>query len=397
MTATIEVSGPFDGPNFVDGMAQQNAEYKVINSTTAVLIFKGGLDQTVTYTQVLHGTGFGVTDDGRYTGTVTGFDAYDLNLPNTSWHVTGYNAPLNIVNTNVSGDVPFPALLASPIDWKYDGSAFADVFIGGPFGDVLIGHHGNDEFTGLGGDDTIRGGRGRDTLSGNQGADTIYGGAGRDKIFGGTDADVLHGGRAGDIIRGGADGDQIFGDLGADHLFGGAGADSIWGGGSADFIRGGAGGDTIYGGRDTDVLRGDNGVDSLHGGRGGDFIYGGNATDKLFGGRGGDVVAGGSGDDFIVGGKGNDILSGNKTGNVAPDGSFDTFVFAARFGHDVITDFEIGFDTIVLAGIKESDVTVTDIGNNVLIGVDVANETQTILVKGVAAQFDPNVDILFQA
>ena len=68
---------------------------------------------------------------------------------------------------------------------------------------------------------------------------------------------------------------------------------------------------------------------------------------------------------------------------------------SGEFGHDVITDFHIGFDTIAFAGgIDESDVTVKTKGDDVKIVVSFLG-TQSILVKGVADQFDPDIDIVY--
>lgn len=395
MTATIVVTGPFDGPNFVDGIAVQENEYTVINSTKAILTFPGGMDDSITYKQILHGTDFGVTSDGRYTGTVTGFDAYDLNVPGTAWHVTGFDTPLHVVNTTASGGIPFAQVLISPNSWNYIGNGFEDNFAGSPFDDMFTGKAGNDTFKGFSGSDLFHGGLGADTLEGNQGSDSVFGGPGDDLIKGGGDADSLHGATGQDTIHGGADPDHIFGGDGADLLFGGGAGDFIRGGKSADVAVGGAGGDRIFGGAGADDLRGGVGVDTLYGGGGGDHLSGGVSSDVLFGGSGADVIAGGRAADFIDGGPGNDILSGNVTGSRTPDHAFDAFIFDAKFGHDVITDFEVDYDTISFTGgITQADVTVTDVGPDVNISVDF-HGTQSILVLGVAHHFDPSVDIFY--
>ena len=64
------------------------------------------------------------------------------------------------------------------------------------------------------------------------------------------------------------------------------------------------------------------------------------------------------------------MLSGNQTDAVVYDNGLDTFLFFGKFGHDVITDFHIGFSTIAfLGGIDESDVTVKTKGDDVKIVV----------------------------
>jgi hypothetical protein len=58
-------------------------------------------------------------------------------------------------------------------------------------------------------------------------------------------------------------------------------------------------------------------------------------------------------------------------------------------------DFEIGFDSIILAaGITEADVTTRVAGEDVLVSVDFLG-TQTILVQGAAALFNPDIDLQF--
>jgi hypothetical protein len=79
----------------------------------------------------------------------------------------------------------------------------------------------------------------------------------------------------------------------------------------------------------------------------------------------------------------------------AGDKATDSFIFEAAFGADVITDFEIGFDGIILAaGITAADVDTRTIGDDVLVEVDFLG-TQTILVAGVAGLFNPDIDIQF--
>ena len=151
----------------------------------------------------------------------------------------------------------------------------------------------------------------------------------------------------------------------------------------------------MFGGAGDDVLTGQEGVDILKGGKGADSLSGGNNLDKLDGGEGDDVLAGGGSSDQITGGRGNDLLSGNQTDAVVYDNGLDTFLFVGKFGHDTITDFHIGFSTIAfVGGIDESDVTVKTKGDDVKIVVS-HHGTQSILVKGVADQFDPNIDIFY--
>jgi Ca2+-binding RTX toxin-like protein len=94
---------------------------------------------------------------------------------------------------------------------------------------------------------------------------------------------------------------------------------------------------------DVDALSGDAG-DRLHGNGGDDSIHGGAGGDRLFGDAGNDALNGGLGDDRLRGGTGQDTLSG--------DAGADRFVFdkpPVEENMDLIDDFTVGEDTIVLA------------------------------------------------
>ncbi|HAT8642358.1 TPA: type I secretion C-terminal target domain-containing protein, partial [Legionella pneumophila] len=91
-----------------------------------------------------------------------------------------------------------------------------------------------------------------------------------------------------------------------------------------------------------------------------DTISGGQGNDRIYGQEGNDVIDAGSGDDVIVGGTGNDTLTGGS--------GADQFVFFRGHGSnnagtaatDIITDFEVNIDKIV-------------INANNIIGVSVSN------------------------
>jgi Ca2+-binding RTX toxin-like protein len=111
-------------------------------------------------------------------------------------------------------------------------------------------------------------------------------------------------------------------------------------------------GDTLKGRGGNDVLFGLGGDDNLFGGSGLDFLFGGAGMDSLFGGAGRDYLYGGGGDDKLYGGKGDDFLSGGS--------GADKFLFDPSNkgeGYDVINDFALGADKIVLnaADILRSD------------------------------------------
>ena len=375
---TLFRKGDFLGPNFGNGLADQQNDIQVVSENEATISsFPGGFDSSISYTVTFYGTGFSKTDDGRYTGTVSCMVAEGSD--GTAWHVSGYDASLNSTNTGAT-EQNFVQNLLVPVRWTYVGNSFDDVFIGGSFGDLLIGFDGDDTFQGLGGGDMIFGEAGNDTINGEDDDDTIFGG------------------RDDDTIRGGPGTDRLFGGLGSDDIFGDEGADQISGGFGDDTIEGGGEGDTILGEFGDDDIFGQDGGDRLDGGLGNDRVEGGNGTDVVAGGLGNDVVEGGAGNDFIIGGGGNDLLAGNETFAVNPDNAIDTFLFEGNFGHDIITDFEINWDSIYLTGISPLLVRVETVGNNdVLITVrqPLSSSDSTIRVRDVAQDFDRNVDIVF--
>ncbi|MBF9032857.1 hypothetical protein HKCCE2091_01285 [Rhodobacterales bacterium HKCCE2091] len=113
-------------------------------------------------------------------------------------------------------------------------------------------------------------------------------------------------------------------------------ANFIWGSGEDDIIRARGGNDTVHGNGGHDWIGGGRGDDELHGGTGNDTLLGKDGDDELFGDTGNDIIDGGEGADILTGGAGVDV-----------------FYFAegdANDDRDVITDFEIGVDTIVISG-----------------------------------------------
>ena len=98
--------------------------------------------------------------------------------------------------------------------------------------------------------------------------------------------------------------------------------------------------DTIRGGTGNDRISGLDGADTLFGGSGNDLIFGGDGRDTLYGESGTDTLDGGNGDDLIDGGSGKDRLTGGT--------GADRFVFTTGNGDDLITDFRVGTDRLVL-------------------------------------------------
>ncbi len=171
---------------------------------------------------------------------------------------------------------------------------------------------------------------------GTDGADSFSTGAGGDVQFGRAGNDTLTGASGNDILSGGA---------GEDLIRGGKNHDQIWGGSGQDTISGHSGRDTIEGGDGSDILRGNYGTDHVTGGKGKDNVWLGAGNDHFVdssqsGAWGSDTVRGGAGDDTIEADGGYDILTGGE--------GADRFVFSDAPEADVITDYEVGVDTLAL-------------------------------------------------
>ena len=225
-------------------------------------------------------------------------------------------------------------------DLIYGGDGDDSLFGGGLGINHIYGDAGNDWIQGGIRRDFIYGGEGNDTVYGNAGHDVIYGGEGNDLLFGGGGNDWISGGPGHDDIRGGVGDDTLFGDAGNDTIFGGPGNDWIDGGPGNDVLFGGAGNDTLFGGLGNDLLRGGVDNDVLYGGPGNDTLLGLAGDDWLDGGEGDDLLEGGGGRDTLIGGAGNDTLTGGP--------GADSFVFQRGFDTNLITDFEMAQDRLVL-------------------------------------------------
>ena len=159
---TITISNHFEGPNFVNGLAKQDASYTVVSDTRARLEFAGGFDSDVTYVQIVSGTGFGIDANGRYTGVVESYIAFEKGNRANGWSFENLDTSLDRLNTLASDPgVSFEDLLLIPLEYEFVGAQFDDVFICGSFDDVARGFAGDDDFNGLSGDDRLFGTPGR--------------------------------------------------------------------------------------------------------------------------------------------------------------------------------------------------------------------------------------------
>lgn len=288
------------------------------------------------------------------------------------------------------------------------GQAGGDTLMGDEGDDTLVGGLGDDTAAGGEGDDVLfagSGDEGNDLVFGGNGADVVAGGAGNDLVVGGSyigtalavaEASEAVDGSAGDTLFGGAGDDTLlagsfddtdsdalvdsgeavttgsgnhtaYGGTGNDLIIGAAGNDILGGGTGDDRIESGNGDDTLYGGPNdqgdvgtNDVLLGgagadlifaSGGADSVTGGDGADTLFGGSENDTITGGRGSDEIFGGSGDDWIHGNNSSDTLrAGTGDDMISGGAGADSFVFRAGHGDDVVEDFNLADDTLVLNG-----------------------------------------------
>jgi len=296
--------------------------------------------------------------------------------------VTGLAASSGLLQDNGDGtwDITLPVNATTAINLSYtvtDGMAQTtatstlswgagttlQVFMGTAAVNKLLGSLGDDYEDGQAGNDELKGGAGNDTQIGGAGADQVQGGAGNDIFL----ASALDGN---------------------DDYLGGTGIDtySLANVSAAATVN-------LATGRSSSA---DTGIDRLNeieniiGSSGADAITGDGMANMLSGRGGADTILGGAGNDIINGGAGADSLTGGL-GN-------DTFVFANKFGHDTIIDFQVGtalaHDTLDLRGLgfsSFSDV-IASAGTGLSAVIKVGDNDVTL--NGVSAALLKSWDIL---
>ncbi|KQT85325.1 calcium-binding protein [Aurantimonas sp. Leaf443] len=190
----------------------------------------------------------------------------------------------------------------------------------------------------------------------------------------------------------------------ATYVNAGAGNDTVTGGAAADFLVGGAGDDTLnggfgndsfIGGGGNDRIGGDQGNDDLAGGLGDDLLSGNAGNDRLAGEDGNDNLLGALGDDVLLGGLGNDRLAGGLGDDDLTGGAgADLFVFTAADGatsDDIVRDFELGVDHLVLRGLSVASIADSDAGAR----ITYSNGATTTL-QGIDAESLTPGDVVIQ-
>jgi Ca2+-binding RTX toxin-like protein len=261
------------------------------------------------------------------------------------------------------------------------GSAHSDFLQGDDGANVLRGLASVDQLHGEAGDDRLEGGADADWLEGGAGVDITIGGAGDDRHFVDNASDVVieAGGEGIDGVfasvsyalpsgaeierllswtlsfttpidlTGNSIGNEIRGNDGANRIDGGGGVDQLIGYGGSDLYFVDNAGDSVveFGGQGLDevrtsvswILTAGSDVEIMR-----TTDDDGTAAINMTGNASGNVLRGNNGDNVLNGGGGNDELTGR--------GGADWFLFDtpldAAFNIDVIADFNIVDDTIVL-------------------------------------------------
>jgi Ca2+-binding RTX toxin-like protein len=168
--------------------------------------------------------------------------------------------------------------------------------------------------------------------------------------------------------------------------FGSNSPDRIIGTNDDDILTGGSGNDVLMGMKGNDYLDGSLGNDSLFGGKGNDILLGGSGDDALFGSRGADILNGGDGNDILLGGKGDDLLTGGLGIDTLTGGNGnDKFLLSTNSGTDIITDFEVGKDLLVLGnGLTFSQLSITQENSSTFIRLS-SNGQILASLNGVSA------------
>lgn len=132
-----------------------------------------------------------------------------------------------------------------------------------------------------------------------------------------------------------------------------------------------------------DRIMGSGHADSITGLAGDDDISGLAGSDMINGGDGDDYLVGGRGKDTLLGGKGNDELFGDSVDRSAYIFDYESVDDIYRFnlgdGNDTITEY-FGLDTIEFGeGITEDQVTLTTVGNDIIVSFNNSVDSITIL------------------
>jgi len=223
------------------------------------------------------------------------------------------------------------------------------------FSDIFDGNLlDNNTTNGLGSDDLIVLDNGSDSSDGGAGNDLIFGNGGNDTLVGGAGVDTLNGGDGNDVITSDGDSGTYRGDGGNDTLFSGLGNETMDGGAGIDTIDHTAWSGSYVFNMATGLtdFSGESFINFENANMGaGDNSVTGNASANLInGGAGNDTIEGGLGQDTLTGGTGNDFFRLTEVSLI----SLPSPNPINPQSRDLITDFSVPADTIILANSLDS-------------------------------------------
>ena len=295
-----------------------------------------------------------------------------VDLVQVGINITGgaWTLPDQVENGQLLGSLAF-SLTGNGLANVLTGNGAANTLSGGAGADTLVGAAGDDVYvidslsdsvveSAGAGNDTVRvaiaTAGGAYTLAANVENAILVNAVAYD-LTGNALANNLTGNAAANRLDGGDGGDTLTGDGGADTLVGGAGDDVYVLDDTLDLVveAAGAGVDTVQfllsttGATFTlgaEIENGtllSTGLVNLAGNALANVLTGGGGANLLTGGAGADTLSGGTGDDTLSGGSGADRLTGGS--------GYDAFRFdiLPDAGADVITDFAVGVDKILLS------------------------------------------------
>lgn len=236
-----------------------------------------------------------------------------------------------------------------------------DIFNGGDANDGAIGGDGDDRFAGGYGNDLLEGGAGNDLFEHIGGIDTIDGGEGTDTLGFSSRTEAV----SATLLN---DADE------ATHAL-------TMGGGTptvaeiAAFLAATPDAIRLSHGANSVTLRD---IEEVH-------VSGSDLSDVLVGGAGDAVLFSGGGNDLLLSRSGDDFLSGGA--------DYDTYAFAADFGHDTIFGETTGNSRLLFTAHAQADLVFSAIGVDLII---TAGENLVRVVDYFAANTDVGLNFIFE-
>lgn len=312
LTALVVISGYLGSFNGPPANAQDLYSVNLVAGERVTVDLKSLGDQVGVLWQLDDGAFQLLESGGTFTATENG--VYRLLLVNQP--DAGHPGPA--VHYTLDVAIDYSAVADTTPDYEsiytahdgHGGSDSAAVNISYQEGCTLLGTQGNDVLLGGAQNDTLYGGDGNDVLSGGAGNNDLYAGNGNDILFSGSGNELLDGGTGNNT---------------ASYALAESGVTvSTAHPGPQD--TGGAGVDNLIN------------IQNLIGSDFNDHLTGDEEANSLNGGLGNDVLIGGLGNDTLIGGAGN-----------------DTFKWlAGDSGHDRVSDFSVGADTLDLSKLLQS-------------------------------------------